>query len=160
MTGAFITPARLAASWKSPCEVPPSPNTANTTPGTCFSFRPHASPTACGSWPAWSRYLTIGGIDADDTPSRLAAAARAASFISRLSGLGALDDHLFRLVGAGQDAEDGVARKSHPVVLPVPIRRTVLRGVVLHLALEPAHEVRQRGSRRNVRLLVQWGQLG
>src|SRR5207245_1435291 len=52
MTGAFITPARLAASWKSPCEVPPSPKIASTTPGSRFIFSPHARPTAWGSWPA------------------------------------------------------------------------------------------------------------
>src|SRR5256885_12328897 len=85
----------------------------------------------------------MGGID--DMPWRLAAAALAASFMrSARSRLVAFDDHLFRLVRAGQDAQYRVPRETHPVVLTIAIWSRVLGGVVLHLALQAADKMRKR----------------
>src|SRR5438552_8873313 len=56
----------------------------------------------------------------------------------RLAGL-ALDDHLLGLVLARKDAQYGVARKSHSVVLAVAIRRAVQGVVEIHLALQAPH---------------------
>src|SRR6266849_4238567 len=100
------------------------------------------------SSPSSSRYLTIGGKETAATPSRLTPAAGAASFIlvgwsDRLAAV-ALDDHLLGLVFAGEDAQDGVARKPHPIVLAIPIGSAVLQGVELHLALQAPDEMRKR----------------
>src|SRR5258707_6517913 len=108
--------------------------------------------------------------------SELRDAAAAALFISslrRASGLGAptlplprrgrtdgpLDDHLLRLVLAGEDAKDRVARETHAVVLAVAVRRAVLGRVELHLALQPAHEMRQLLLGRTLGEVRQRGQL-
>ncbi len=66
--GAFVTPARLRPSWKSPSDEPPSPMYAMTTESSPRSFRPQASPVACGSCAAiatWvGRTLTPSGMRA------------------------------------------------------------------------------------------------
>src|SRR5256885_15568428 len=110
------------------------------------------------SSPSWSRYRPMGGIA--EMPWRLAAAALAVSFMrSARSRLVAFDDHVFRLVRAGQDAQYRVARETHPVVLTIAIRSAVLGGVVLHLALQAADKMRKRRVRCIVTLIRQRIQL-
>src|SRR6266851_3644263 len=64
--GAFVTPARLRPSWKSPSDEPPSPMYVMTTESSPRSFKPHASPVACGSCAAIAtcvgRTLTPSGM--------------------------------------------------------------------------------------------------
>src|SRR5256885_15509567 len=95
------------------------------------------------------------------------------SSLRRASGLGAptltlprrgrtdgpLDDHLLRLVLAGEDAQYRVAREPHTVVLAVAVWRPVLGRVELHLALQPAHEMRQLLLGGALRGVGQRGQL-
>src|SRR3954468_3078489 len=52
IAGALNTPAKFAPSWNAPSEVAPSPKYAIATVFSLFSFFPHASPTACGTWVA------------------------------------------------------------------------------------------------------------
>jgi len=52
ITGAFITPAKVAPSWNAPSEVAPSPNSVSATRSSPFSAEPQAKPTACGIWVA------------------------------------------------------------------------------------------------------------
>src|SRR5439155_5337798 len=113
------------------------------------------------SSPSWSRYLTIGGIGTERTPSSLADAARAAFFTSAVdSGFAALDDHPFGLIGAYQDSEYRVTCKAHAVVLPVPVVSAFLSRVVRHLALEVAPEMSQRSRGGVVHLFWQRLALG
>ena len=49
ISGACITAARLAPSWKAPSLVAPSPKYAIATVELPFSFSPHARPAACGT---------------------------------------------------------------------------------------------------------------
>ena len=51
-TGARITAAKFAPSWKAPSEVAPSPKYAIAHAGSPRSFFPQAKPTACGTWVA------------------------------------------------------------------------------------------------------------
>src|SRR5690242_3070326 len=48
-SGACITAAKFAPSWNAPSDVAPSPKKTIATPGSAFSFLPHASPAACGT---------------------------------------------------------------------------------------------------------------
>src|SRR5580765_5295821 len=49
MSGAPVTAAKLAPSWKAPSDVAPSPKYAIATVDSPRSFFPHASPAACGT---------------------------------------------------------------------------------------------------------------
>src|SRR6185436_389847 len=52
ITGAPVTAAKFAPSWKAPSEVAPSPKYTIAHADSPRSFLPHAKPTACGTWVA------------------------------------------------------------------------------------------------------------
>src|SRR5713101_3841089 len=151
-TEAASCPMPGASVTMRPCRWRLTERSSNRLPLSITRYPSSASSSLIGrsetrSSPSSSRYLTIGGKEADATPSRLTRAAGAASFIlagwsDRLAAV-ALDDHLLRLVFAGEDAQDGVAGKLHPIVLAIPIGSAVLQGVELHLALQAPHEMRK-----------------
>src|SRR5919202_2382987 len=49
-SGAPVTAAKFAPSWNDPSDVAPSPKNTIAQARSPFSFFPHASPAACGTW--------------------------------------------------------------------------------------------------------------